>query len=123
MGIPEDADELTLKILIDGHCGGASHREKRATGNTVRENLEWMTQAIDVLEFVQDCLHCVIFKAGERVLRPLATSLHGQSPNEVAHMDSLYMGDEEGSELKYLFVTKDDLRGYTLLAATIHDPG
>lgn len=111
--IPKNVDHLKLKILIEGHCGGARHRRKEATRNILREGFEWDCQKGDVNEFVQNCWYCITSWAGDRIPCPLAVSLLGQKPDEVVHMDFLYMGLAEGSELQYVLVIKDDLSSYS----------
>ena len=45
-----------------------------------------------VAEFVQQCLHCMNSKAGEKVPRPLGETMHGTRPGEVIHFDCLHLG-------------------------------
>lgn len=72
----------------------------------------------EVKEFTQGCINCIIYRAGERIPRPLATSLHGQKPNEVVHMDFLYMGIAEKRDVRYVLVLNDDVSSYTWLFAS-----
>ena len=44
-------------------------------------------------EFVQQCLHCADKRSGDVVLRPLGETVHGTAPNEVVHLDYLYVGE------------------------------
>lgn len=74
--ILEDANELKLKILIDGHRGGAGHRGKEPIKNSVCKKFEWVNRKVDVHEFVQGRLHYIIFRTCKRVPMLLATTLH-----------------------------------------------
>lgn len=45
----------------------------------------------------------------------MATALHAQNPNEVVHMDYLYIGPATKGNLKYVLLLKDDLSSYCWL--------
>lgn len=49
-------------------------------------------------------------KCEERVSRPLAVTVHSKDPNEVHHMDYIYVGAETDRR-RYALVVKDDLSG------------
>ena len=68
-------------------------------------------------EFVEQCLHCMDSKAGEKVPRPLGETVHGTRPGEVLYFDYLYVGDsgplgkdrlDEGDMFKCILVMMDD---------------
>ena len=71
----------------------------------------------DVDALVRDCLHCIVTRTGEKVPRPLGHAMHGDSPNEVVHLDFLYMG-RSSSEKVYVLLIRDDLSGYVWLWPT-----
>ena len=54
--------------------------------------------------------------SGEVIPRPLATALHGERPNEVLHMDFLYVGPVIDGK-KYLLILRDDHSSYVRLWA------
>lgn len=85
------------------------------TETIVRAEFIWGDLRKDVREFVQHCLHCIVTKTGDLLPRPLATALHGQKPNEVGHMDFLYMVLAKDTEMRYVLVLKDDLTSYSRL--------
>lgn len=116
--IPREATQLKLSILVAAHCGSSGHRGAGATERKVRAEFSWPKLTQDVKEFVQGCIHCIISRSGERVPRPLASALHAQKPNEVVHMDFLYMGPSTKDELKYILILKDDLTSFTWLFAS-----
>lgn len=71
----------------------------------------------DVTRLVKGCLHCLITRTGETVPRPLVHALHGERPNEVLHLDFLYMGPSSDNKL-YIFIVRDDHSSYVWLFAT-----
>lgn len=115
--IPECDVELKFKLLIVSHCGSMGHRGKDSTESVLREDFTWNHLSSDVASFVQGCLHCIMTRTGEVVPRPLGHALHGDRPNEVLHMDYLYMGASTGQQ-EYLLVIRDDLSSYVWLWPT-----
>lgn len=109
--IPEGDSALHMKVIVISHCGIGGHRGNSATESTIRENFHWGSLHEDVSEFVQSCIHCIITRTGEVVPRPLGPALHEKKPNEVVHIDFLYMGPGLDN-LKYVLVVKDDLSGF-----------
>lgn len=101
--------------MIAAHCRIGGHRGIDVTENKVKAEFIWHDLKKDVREFVQKCLHCIITRNGERIPKPLATVLDSQWPNEVIHMDFLYMGPTEKTNLKYVLLLKDDLTSYSWL--------
>jgi Integrase core domain len=76
--------------------------------------VHWHTLEEDVRTFCLTCLHCVATIGGDRVPRPLGESMHADKPNELLHMDFLYMGPSHTME-SYLLLLKGDLSGYLWL--------
>ena len=83
----------------------------------MREDFFWESLKKDVAQFVNSCIHCLATRARERIPRPLATALHAERPNEVLHMDYLFMG-ASSTEQKYVLLIRDDLSGYVWLWPT-----
>ena len=50
---------------------------------------------------------------------PSPLSSHGSKPNEVVHMDYLYMGRAADADLKYLLVLKDDFSPFPWLFTSV----
>lgn len=73
----------------------------------------------DVKEFVSDYLHCVVSRTGEKIPRPIGKALHGSTPNEVVHMDFLFMGKAATSDMKYVLIIRDDLSSYIWLRPSV----
>ena len=115
--VPEKARELQLRALVAAHCGHMGHRGGKATASILREHFTWRSLADDVALFVRNCLLCLFSKSGDMIPRPLGQALHGTRPNEVLHLDYLYMGASFGSE-RYLLIIRDDLSGYVWLWPT-----
>jgi Integrase zinc binding domain len=90
---------------IDGH------RERRSTTDSIKDIFYWDTLAEDVNTFCNTCLHYVSTLGGDREPRPLGEALHAGKPNELLHMDFLYMGPSV-TKHKYRLLLKDDFSGY-----------
>lgn len=109
--IPNNATQLKLRILVAAHCGTAGHRGAEATKQKIAGEFIWPKLSNDAKEFTQQCIHCILSRTGEKVPRPLGQALHAQRPNEVVHMDFLYMGPSENN-FKYVLLMKDDLSSF-----------
>ena len=115
--IPQEDLDLQFKIIITSHCGSVGHRGSDATLSIIKENFHWTTMQKDVKEFVRHCLHCIITRSGDVIPRPLAQALHGEKPNEVIHMDFLYMGPSTDQK-RYLLLIRDDHSSFVWLWPT-----
>jgi hypothetical protein len=112
--IPSHADDLHLRICIVAHTGLGGHRGTQTTLETISSKFYWETLADDVRSFCRTCLHCVSTLGGESAPRPWGEALHADKPNELLHMDYLYMGLSSTQKL-YILLLKDDLSGYLWL--------
>eukprot|EP00171_Calliarthron_tuberculosum_P001006 IDg1006t1 len=112
--IPENDVDLQLKLMVVAHCGTMGHRGVAATESVIREDFIWANLSKDAAEFVKNCIHCIMTRTGEMVPRPLGTALHGNKPNDIIHMDYLYMGTST-CEMKYSLILRDDLSSYVWL--------
>lgn len=115
--IPDDANELKLRILTIYHTGRSVHRGADSSWNVLREQFYWTNQWDDVRTFVSSCVLCLFAKSGHKVPRPLCTTLHASKPNQVIHFDYLFLGESD-TDKKYALVVKDDLSGYCWLEPT-----
>lgn len=115
--IPCNATELKLKILILSHCGALGHRGKDATESVIREIFIWKGLTSDVSSFVHGCLHCISTRTVEVVPRPYGQTLHAEKPNEVLHIDYLFMG-ASSAKMRYVLVMRDDFSSYVWLYPT-----
>ena len=112
--VPLENNELKLRILMAAHCGDAGHRGADATASAIREVYNWKGLQHDVDVLVHGCIHCLISSTGETIPRPLASQLHGSRPNEVVHLDFLYMGPSSTGDL-YLLLLKEDFLSFVWL--------
>lgn len=112
--IPESDLNLQLKILVASHCGSIGHRGQDGTRSILKENFFWNGMAKDVEQLVKGCLHCLITRSGDIIPRPLAHAQHGERPNEVVHLDFLYMGRGAGNN-SYILIVRDDHSSYIWL--------
>ena len=112
--IPHTDEDMKLKLLVVSHCGSMGHRGAAATKSVLKEMFYWKDMDRDAENFVSKCFHCILTRSGGLIPRPIATALHGQKPNEVLHMDFLYMGPGINNR-KYILVLRDDLSSYVWL--------
>ncbi|MEM1369509.1 MAG: RNase H-like domain-containing protein [Cyanobacteria bacterium P01_H01_bin.15] len=118
--IPDNAIDLKLRLITIAHAGTAAHRGADSTYHALHEIFYWKNMRADVRSFVAECLLCVMSKSGEKVPRPLASTAHASSPNEIIHFDYLYLGQSSNNSnpMKYVLVIKDDLSSYCWLETT-----
>ena len=114
--IPRLEYETQLKLLVVSHSGISGHRGVDSTLSILCEEYYWEKMRDDTRQFVKSCIHCLMTRSGSLVPRPLGTALHGMKPNEVVHLDFLYMGGSTSGH-KYTLLMKDDLSGYVWLRA------
>lgn len=84
------------------------HHGKAATESEVWKSFWRRELKADVTEFVQGRIHSVVSRSSERIPRPLSTALHDRHPNEVPHIDILYIRQAENWKLKCVLDMKDD---------------
>ena len=112
--IPSMAVNLQLKLLVTSHCGMSGHRGIEATQHILREQFTWKNIDSDVEGFVKGCLHCLVSRTGSKIPRPLSHQMHAMRPNEILHLDFLYMGSGK-DDMKYVLIFKDDFSSYVWL--------
>jgi len=115
--IPSNALEPRLKVMVVSHSGTIGHRGQDASLSILSEDFWWDTMKEDVAALVRGCLHCLVSRTGEIIPRPLSHALHGCFPNEVVHMDFLYMGAGKCGK-KYILIIRDDFSAYVWLWPT-----
>jgi hypothetical protein len=113
--IPEREIELQIRLCVEARCRSTGHRAYEATLGAIKKYVEWTTMAKYIKVFVQNCLHCVTTILGDKVPRPLGTQLHATNPNEILHLDNLYVGLSRDGKYQYLLLLKDDLSRYLWL--------
>ncbi len=112
--IPDNDLDMQLKIIVISHCDTGGHRGKEATLATIQESFYWDPLRKDCDAFVAQCVHCLIYRAGEKIPRPLSSQMHATKPIEYIHFDYLPMGKSRDG-FKYVLVLRDDLNGYLWL--------
>ena len=83
------------------------HRGADATSSVLKESFWWPGCDTAVKELVRGCLHCLVTRSGQIIPRPLGSAIHGSRPNEVLHMDYLYMGAGRDG-MVYNLILRDD---------------
>ena len=113
--IPEDDNDLRIRISVIAHSGGNSgHLGYRATVQKLTHFFYWRSCVDDVRQLCKACLHCLPTRGGRREPRPFGTAVHGQRPNEVLHMDWIYICPARKSgkhEFQWNLILRDDLSG------------
>ena len=89
--IPSTDKKLHQKLMVVSHCSTMGHRGADATNSVLCEKFYWNELDRDVEVFVGQWFHCILTRSGELIPRPLGTALYGERPNEVLHMDFLYI--------------------------------
>ena len=115
--IPLEDKGLQLRLCVVAHSGAAGHRGFDATLQVLQSVVWWKTMREDLKKFMNECLHCLAVGGPYKTPRPLGEAIHASKPNEVLHMDWLYMEglakNEEG--VQYIHVLLDDASRYIQL--------
>lgn len=116
--IPEQADDLQLRLCVIAHTSAGGHRGKLATKTAISEKFSWSTLSEDVDLFVASCIHCLSTTGGEKIPRPFGPAVFGTSPNELLQFDFLELGKSTTGD-KYVLMLRDDHSGYTWIYPSI----
>jgi hypothetical protein len=113
--VPEEDAELKIRLCVIAHSGGNSgHLGYRATLGKLTQFFNWRSCVDDVREICKVCLHCLPTRGGMREPRPFGCAVHGQRPNEVLHMDWIYISPAKKNgkhEFEWNIMLRDDLSG------------
>ena len=109
--IPDNADELQLRLCIIAHTGAPGHRGIEAKTKSLADKFYWTTLSNDVQLFFKSCIHCLSPTGGTKIPRPFGPSFYGTFPNELLQFDYIDLGPSSTSD-KYVFMLRDDLSGY-----------
>lgn len=112
--IPDESEELQLRICVIGHTGPAGHRGVQATTSAIKSVFQWSTLVDDVQMFCKSCIHCVSTLGGSRVPRPFGPAVHGTEPNDLLQFDFLEIAPSKTGS-KYLLLLRDDFSSYSWL--------
>lgn len=93
--IPEEADNLQLRLLITAHCGTSGHRGAESTEEVLKEQFTWDSIKEDTRDLVLGCINCLMSKTGHKIPRPMSETVHAEKPNDVLHFYFLYMGRDK----------------------------
>ena len=106
--------------MLCSHMKDAGHRGVVATLQRLQGYYSWFRMEVHVTVFVNQCLHCMDSKAGEKIPRPLGEMVHGRRSGNVLHFNYLDVGDsgflgkdglDEGNRFKYILVMIDETHG------------
>ena len=109
-----DVRYLRLRLLVVAHQGIAGHRGMDVTLGWLRSHVYWPGLEEDVRRFCKSCLQCMCCTGGAVVPRPYAHTMVATEPNQVLHLDFLYVRDAGGEPgvPEYLLVMKDGFSKY-----------
>jgi transposase InsO family protein len=107
---------LRLRLCIVAHQASAGHRGVEVTKTWLCERFVWPEMLADIRAFVSTCIQCQLTRGGAIVPRPFRETIHASEPNEVLHMDFMYIApavtDTVGGK-EYLLVLRDGFSKYT----------
>lgn len=72
----------------------------------------------DITSITQRCIHYIMSRSKESIPQPVSTSIHVEKPNEVFHIDFLYMVSPKGNDLRYTLHIMNDLGSYLSLVGS-----
>ena len=110
--LPDDANDLQLRVCIIAHTGPSGHRGYNTTVHNIEKEFIWSTVREDVDKFLKACIHCISTKGGRREPRPFGPALHGMFSNDLIQFDFIEMGPSS-TGMKYLLMIKDDFSSYS----------
>lgn len=114
--IPHDAKEVQARLMVIAHSGAAGHRAYEASLVLLEQVVWWQTIKQDLAEFINTCLHCLAMTGPHKVPRPIGMQMHATKPNEILHLDYLYIrAHPDENEPQYIHVAKDDMSSFVLL--------
>jgi hypothetical protein len=105
--------DLTIRIMIIGHCSASYHRGGETTFQVISNNFWWENMKEDIMGFVKNCLHCLVNAVV--VPRPFVELMHAKERNHLIHYDYLYINNKNPDFGRYSFVLKDDLTNFVRL--------
>lgn len=112
--IPDDADDLQLRLIVIAHSGASGHRGRSTTYQALSSEFFWSTLNDDVALFVKTCIHCISTTGGETVPRPFGPARHGTTPNALLQFNLIEMCTSPSGE-RYILMLRDDHSGYSWL--------
>lgn len=115
--IPPNATDMCVRFRVIAHFGLGGHRGVATTVAAIAKGYYWPSLEDDVKAFIQRCLPCASEGSGQ-MRRPWGEALHADRPNELIHMDYVFMGPSKSGML-YTLVIKDDASKYVWLLPSI----
>lgn len=109
--IPEQSDDLHLRLCVIAHTSSSGHRAHSSTEKILRKSFFWSTLSADVRTFVHSCIHCLCTSGGGKVPRPFGPSVHGTNPNSLLQFDYIEIAPSTTEE-KYVLMLRDDRFDY-----------
>lgn len=113
--VPNEATDLELKIVAIFYCREKGHRANDVTKDGISSEYLWTDIVTDINEIVQACINCRISSNDERTPYPLPARLHCEMPNEVLHVDFLYVRPAEEGKFKYAQIINGRITSHTCL--------
>ena len=114
--IPQKYDLMKVRILISGHTALGGLRKNTTTRCSLNNRFARETLDVDVETFCESCIHSKFTDSGERVLRPVGHTIHGEMPNEVLHLDFCYIRKSIKGYM-YVLIVKDGMSSFIRLYA------
>lgn len=112
--IPDEANDLQLRLCIVAHTSSAGHRGIQDTKKALHSSFFWSTMQDDIKQFIKYCIHCLLTTRGNQEPRPYGPSFYGTESNDVLQFDYLELLPNNKGE-KYILVLRDDFSSYVWL--------
>eukprot|EP00918_Siedleckia_nematoides_P067010 GHVU01145769.1.p1 GENE.GHVU01145769.1~~GHVU01145769.1.p1 ORF type:complete len:533 (-),score=31.96 GHVU01145769.1:883-2481(-) len=112
--IPSQDDELILRLLVIAHATDGTHASVAGTYALLAPLVFWTSMKDDVEQFVSECVHCLRGKSNFFMHYPLGETLTATRPNEILHLDYLYVCPGV-KNYKYILVMKCSWTRFTWL--------
>lgn len=110
--IPTDCIDIMLLLLKIAHAGSAGHQGSDATFNALWKYFTWKDQRDDTCAFFAPCILCILAKSGNKILRPLSTTLQATMAQRGTLIDYIFPGDSVDDRPSVYALRKDDLSSY-----------
>lgn len=109
--VPDDANDLQLRLCITVHTGPSGHRGNKATQIVLRDHFFWKTVNKDVQTSVRSCIHCLSTSETGIVPRPFGPAFHGTAANNLKRFDCIEISLSTSGG-KHVLMLRDDLSDY-----------
>lgn len=109
--VPDDADNMQLRLCIIAHTGLSGHHGRHYTETVLTKFFFWFALFADVRSFVSACIHCLSTVEEERVPCPFGPAVYKAKPNGLLQFHYINQGPST-DRAKYVLMLRDDNSDY-----------